>query len=260
MIFLSTIGADTQSFQSYQNSVNYNLLTVRVGNRSFQNYLKTGRCYTSLQLLELKTVAFRATKILSLSELIFLWTTGVDGCSFQSYLKPGRCHAYRQLTTIAFRATKILPAVRVDIPNNRSRKACHSCQSELSELVYLTFLSTVRVDNSHSKSYLRKYYQLISRFLISVFLTFSVSYTKPLENTWTRALPNLCYQIKVSFILEFFLREANELSTCTSKIIGISKQYYNAFPNSPVTIKFFLFCLFLQFFLMLYDCVTSQKQ
>ena len=230
------------------------LSTVWVGDRSFQNYLKSGRYYTPLQLLELKTVAFRATKILSLSELIFLWTTGFDGCSFQSYLKPGRCYAYRQLTSIAFRATKILPAVRVDIPNNRSCKSCHSCQSELSELLELTFLSTVRVDNSHSKSYLRKYYQLISLFLISAFLVFSVSYTKPLENTQSRTLPNLCCQIKVSFIVE-----ANEFSTDTGKIIGIAKLYYNALANFPVIIKFLLFCLFLQFLLMLYDCVYKPE-
>ena len=190
-----------------------------------------------------------------MSELIFLWTTGVDGCSFQSYLKPGRCHAYRQLTTIAFRATKILPAVRVD----SSCKSCHSCQSERSELLELIFLSTVRVDNSHSKSYLRKYHQLISLFLISVFLVFSVSYTKSLENTQSRTLPNLCYQIKVSFIVEIFLRKANEFSTDTWKIIGIAKLYYNALANSPVIIKFLLLCLFLQFLLILYDCVYKPE-
>ena len=60
------------------------LLTVRVGNHSFQNYLKTGRCYAFLQLLELKTVAFRAAKILSLSELIFQWTTGVTAVAFRA--------------------------------------------------------------------------------------------------------------------------------------------------------------------------------
>ena len=43
--------------------------------------------------------------------------------SFQSHLKPGRRYASRQLselTTVAFRATKILSTVRVDIAVDRS--------------------------------------------------------------------------------------------------------------------------------------------
>ena len=49
--------------------------------RSFKSYLRPERRYVSRQLLELTTVAFRATTILS--------TVGVDipDCSFQSYLK-----------------------------------------------------------------------------------------------------------------------------------------------------------------------------
>ena len=48
---------------------------------SFQSYLRPGRRYVSRQLMELTTVAFRATTIFS--------TVGCDilGCSFQSYLK-----------------------------------------------------------------------------------------------------------------------------------------------------------------------------
>ena len=188
-----------------------------------------------------------------MSELIFLWITGVDNCSFQSYLKHGRSYAYRQLTTTPFGATKILPTVRVDISDNRSSKTFHLRQSQLSELLELTFLSTFRIDNSHFKTYLRKYYQLICRFLIFVLITFAVSYTKALENTWTRSLQNLCCHIKVPFIVEFFLREANELSTDTWKIIGVTKLHYNALANLSVIIKFLLFvfpCSFSLYYIM----------
>ena len=91
--------------------------TVGVVNYSFQSYLKPGRCYTSYQLLDLASVASRATKILS--------TVGVDiyvDLSFQGYQNPiklkswhtcsfrapGRCYASHQLSelsTVVFRAT-----------------------------------------------------------------------------------------------------------------------------------------------------------
>ena len=57
--------------------------TIEVDKRSCQSYLKNGKHYASYQMSELKTIAFRATKILS--------TVGVDipvDCSFQSYQNP----------------------------------------------------------------------------------------------------------------------------------------------------------------------------
>ena len=73
-------------------------------------------------------------------------TVVVNSSSCQSYLKPGRCLASRQLselTTVAFRATKILSAVEVDIPidssfqnyqNSNNSGSSHSCRPCLSEL------------------------------------------------------------------------------------------------------------------------------
>ena len=52
-----------------------------------------------------------------------------DNRSFQSYLKPGSLHVSRQLselTTVAFRATKILPAIGVNIPADCSFQSCQN--------------------------------------------------------------------------------------------------------------------------------------
>ena len=70
----------------------YSLSTVGVDNRNFQSNLK------------------------KLKMICFLSIVRVDNWSFQSYLKPGKRYAYHQLpelTTVAFRATKILSTVRV---------------------------------------------------------------------------------------------------------------------------------------------------
>ena len=113
------------------------------------SYLKfvSGRHYASHQLLEftfLSIIAYGATKILS--------TVGVDilidrsfhsyentdnfkswrSCSYQSYQKSGRHYTSHQLSeltflsTIAFRATKILSTVGVDIPVNHSFQSYQS--------------------------------------------------------------------------------------------------------------------------------------
>ena len=120
-----------------------------------------------------------------LSELPKTWKTlcfpptiGADHRSFQSYLKPERLYASHQLselTTVAFRATIIL--------------------------------STVTVENCNFQNYMKKYYQLIVWFLIAVFIVFAVSYTEPVEITWTKTLHNLYCQIEESFIVESFLIE-----------------------------------------------------
>ena len=83
------------------------------------------------QLAQLKTMIVEA-----LLNIYSLSTVSVDICSFQSQLKPGILYAFRQmsgLTTVAFRAAKILSTVRIDIPVNRSFQSYRklvNCQSQ----------------------------------------------------------------------------------------------------------------------------------
>ena len=62
-------------------------------------------------------------------------TAGIDNCSFLSYLKLGRLYAFHELlklTTVAFRAIKILSTVRADILVNclfQSLQDPVNCQS-----------------------------------------------------------------------------------------------------------------------------------
>ena len=107
------------------------ILCQLLDNRSFQSCLNPGRQYSSRQLAALKTVDFTATKILSILGVDFPVYRSIQNYqnpvnfkswhsrSFQSYLTPESGYASRQLlelTTIAFRAIKILSTVGVDIP------------------------------------------------------------------------------------------------------------------------------------------------
>ena len=99
------------------------LTTIGEEKSSFQSYLKHERSYASCQLLHLLTLAFSATKILPTatvdipvnyqswqpdhSELPKTWkiicfpsTIRVDNSSFQSYLNPGRCYVSRHFVEV----------------------------------------------------------------------------------------------------------------------------------------------------------------
>ena len=125
------------------------------------NYWSWQRSFSELpkscqqwELTFLSTVAFRTTKILSTVGVDILFDRSFQSykntdnfkswhsCSFQSYQKPGRHYASRQLSelkrsfselpnscqqwelafplTVASRAIKFMPTVRVDIPADRS--------------------------------------------------------------------------------------------------------------------------------------------
>ena len=144
--------------------------TVGVVNYSFQSYLKPGRCYTSYQLLDLASVASRATKILS--------TVGVDiyvDLSFQGYQNPIKLKSWH---TCSFRA-----------PGR-----CYA-SGQLSELTTVAFRATLKNKNIIGSLFNFKFLLLLLLLWV----------TQPLENTYTKTLQNFFCQIEVSFIVESFL-------------------------------------------------------
>ena len=64
-----------------------------------------------------------------------------------------------------------------------------------------------------TRSFLRILSHLLMKLLLENFIfcaVFAVSYTEPVENTWTNTLQNLCCQIEVFFTVESFLKEKPE--------------------------------------------------
>ena len=145
---------------------------------------------------------------------------------------------------LAFGATNILSSFRDDI------HVGHSCRNSFQELrkpcqlwdlifqpMILTLLPdlpktwkmlcfplTLGVDNHSFQNYFvkEKFLQLILWFQTSVLIAFAVSYTEPVEKTWTKTLQNLCCQIELSFIAVYD-RETLKLSTDPCQITGIAK-------------------------------------
>ena len=118
---LSTVGNDKRSFQSYQKMKAFYILstlradipfdcqswqqwlselpktwktlcflsTIGFDNQSFQNYIKTGRCYAFCQLSQLTTITFRTPKFLPIVRVNIPM-----GRSFQSYQNFVNCQIW----------------------------------------------------------------------------------------------------------------------------------------------------------------------
>ena len=88
----------------------------------------------------------------------------------------------------------------------------------------LCFPLTLRVGNRSFQNYFvkEKFPQLILWFQTSVLIVFAVSYTEPVEKTWTKTLQNLCCQIELSFIA-IYDWETLKLSIDPCQITGIAK-------------------------------------
>ena len=143
---------------------------------------------------------------------------------------------------LAFGATNILSSFRADIHvghscRNSFQELRKSCQ--LWDLIFqpmiltllpdlpkawkmLCFPLTLRVDNHSFQNYFvkEKFLQLILWFQTSVLIAFAVSYTEPVEKTWTKTLQNLCCQTELPFIAVYD-RETLKLSTDPCQILEL---------------------------------------
>ena len=173
-------------------------LSVGFESHTFQSYLKSGRLFASRQLSVLTTVALGAT-LKNVKTLCFPSTFGVDNFSFQSYRKNALLPLPVAMSCfLCFLMLCFLLAVGV---GNRRYANFHlselknaASRTTFKKKCFLYFLSTVGVGNRSFQSYLwKKFYQLALRFLVFVLIDFVVSYTEPVEDTWTKTLPNICY-------------------------------------------------------------------
>ena len=186
------------------------LTTIGEEKSSFQSYLKHERSYASCQLLHVLTLAFSATKILPTatvdipvnyqswqpdhSELPKTWkiicfpsTIRVDNSSFQSYLNPGRCYVSRHFVEV----------------NNHSFQSCQNPANGQSwHCFQLSGLTNVAY-----RAFFKKASQV--SFLVLNFYSQYFAVTCALHRAcWrhqAKTLQNLCFKIEIFCLVECFL-------------------------------------------------------
>ena len=121
-----------------------------------------------------------------------------------------------------------LSTVRVENRSFQSNQNPVNCQ----ELTFLPCQPSTIALTTALRATLKKYYQLILQHLISVLISFAVSYTESVENTWIKPLQNLSCQIEDPLLWK--------LLTDPCKIPRMTKLCYKALVNSPAIIRHFL--------------------